>query len=325
MADTGQTVWDTSLVSDGWHRIEVVAYEDTPLYSQATEGIDVYVDNHGLSLMITDPVGGARVSGIFPVTVEAVGDVIGVILESEGLQLGLAPGSSPFVVDVDSARLGRGLHTLVARGMGSVEVRSPEEDVFVVVEPQIYSPGGVPSVDPPDGPSTGGTLVTIRGWNFEPGIRVFFAGIEAPLVNRVDANTLEAETPPGPPGLVELRVENPTGPASSAPDAFTYTAVPCAMTLSIEELTVAREGTGQLRLDWPVPPDPCLGIYRTYALADPDLAGFPLFPDDFPDVTDQDEDGDVGGDPSFLWTPGAGTLVLFQTVGEGTDGALGPR
>jgi uncharacterized protein (TIGR03790 family) len=327
-AEFGQTVWDTSVLPDGWHRIEVVAYEATPVYAQATEGIDVYVDNHGLALTITDPPAGTEVSGIFPVTVEAVGDVNGVIIECEGIQLGLAPGTSPFVVDVDSARLGRGLHALVAHGMGSLsEVRSPEVDVFVVVAPKFYAPGGVPSIDPPEGPQTGGTLVTILGWHFEDGIRVFFGGRESPAVNRIDANRLEAETPPGPAGPVEVRLENPGGPATAAPDSFNYTFVPCAVTASIAGLRVSEELDGRTSLDWPALDDPCLAGYQVYSLglADPDPAAPPLFPDDFADVTDLDEDGDVGGDPFFLWTPVSERLILFQAVGEGTDGTIGPR
>jgi hypothetical protein len=172
-------------------------------------------------------------------------------------------------------------------------------------------------------------VVTIWGWNFEPGIRVLFGGNEATLVNRIDGNHLEATTPPGPVGPVEVALENPGGGSTAVPDAFTYLEMPCPVTTSITDLLLAREGRISLNLDWAVLNDSCLALYRVFTLTDPFIDPvdpvFPVFPDDFQDITDQDQDMNIGGDPQFFHEMTPGRLVLYQIAGEGTDGSLGPR
>ena len=52
----------------------------------------------------------------------------------------------------------------------------------------------------------------------------------------------------------------------------------------------------------------------------------PAFPGGFAEITAADEDGDIGGDASFLYTfTGAGTLTWFQVAANGSDGTLGPN
>jgi hypothetical protein len=143
-------------------------------------------------------------------------------------------------------------------------------------------------------------------------------------VTVLDSNHLEAVTPPGLPGPVDVRLENPGGLWAAAPGAFTYTPVPCAVTSVVAGLAVTREG-GRVRLVWEDLQDPCLGLFRVFTAADPDPASPPAFPGDFADGTGQDEDGAPGTDLSFLWTSGVERLHLFQVAAEGSDGTLGPR
>ena len=46
--------------------------------------------------------------------------------------------------------------------------------------------------------------------------------------------------------------------------------------------------------------------------------------DDWTEVTDQDEDGNIGDDGSFLWSAPNANVIWLAVVGRGTDGTLGP-
>jgi uncharacterized protein (TIGR03790 family) len=211
---------DTSLHADGAHRLEVVAYEDTLVDTQGRSAVDVVFDNGGLQLSITDPPAGTLVSGVFDVTVDGSPALTEVALSALGATLGTQAGPPPWTVPVDSALLGRGLVALRATATdGGSEVLSASVDLRVVKPPRVHA------ITPAEGPEAGGTAVTITGWNFEPGAQVFFAGVEALPVTRVDANRLALSTPPGTAGPADLRIDS-QGLSATVPGGFTYLA-PC--------------------------------------------------------------------------------------------------
>ncbi|MYS23009.1 hypothetical protein GA0115240_14652 [Streptomyces sp. DvalAA-14] len=80
------------------------------------------------------------------------------------------------------------------------------------------------AIDPPAGPTSGGTAVTITGTNLATTDQVTFAGVPAPFTV-INATTVSAVTPPGTAGPVDVTVTNPAGTATDA-GAFTYTAAP---------------------------------------------------------------------------------------------------
>ena len=146
-------------------------------------------------------------------------------LEAEGLTLGTAVGAPPFTVSADSSLLGRGVHRLVATGRDGAggTVRSRPVSVQVVKAPRLYA-----ALAPANGPQGGGTIVAIDGWNFEPGVQVWFGGNPATSVVRDDANHLRATTPRGAPGPVDVRLVNPAAPELVVPSGFTYDPETCA-------------------------------------------------------------------------------------------------
>lgn len=80
-------------------------------------------------------------------------------------------------------------------------------------------------VNPPRGPSTGMTKVTLGGQNFRPGVRVFFDGKDtsAELVNET---TLALFTPAHDVGLVDIRITNSDGMTTLFSKAFEYVVPP---------------------------------------------------------------------------------------------------
>jgi hypothetical protein len=90
----------------------------------------------------------------------------------------------------------------------------------------------ISNVSPNTGPTTGGTLVTITGTNFQTGATVKFGALSANDVNVVNATTLTAHTPLGPATqqlAVDVAVTNPDTLKATATGAFTYTVPPLAV------------------------------------------------------------------------------------------------
>ena len=76
---------------------------------------------------------------------------------------------------------------------------------------------------PSSGPSTGGTVVTVRGSGFDGTTRLHF-GESPALVHVVSGRELTAVVPPGAPGEVRVSVSNARGDRRPAPWSFVYVA-----------------------------------------------------------------------------------------------------
>src|SRR5438067_1714330 len=73
-------------------------------------------------------------------------------------------------------------------------------------------PPAITSIAPARGKASGGEVIAINGFNFDPAARVFFAAAESQEVVFFSRSKLNARTPPSPvTGLVTVRVQNPDG------------------------------------------------------------------------------------------------------------------
>ncbi len=79
----------------------------------------------------------------------------------------------------------------------------------------------ISSIDPVEGPASGGTVVTIAGTEFHEGIKVSFAAAAASTIQLVSPTEVKATAPAGF-GIVDLKVENTDGKAAVKVGAFTY-------------------------------------------------------------------------------------------------------
>jgi hypothetical protein len=94
---------------------------------------------------------------------------------------------------------------------------------LLVATPLLASPT-ITSISPGQGPVTGGTPVTVRGFGFSatgPFV-LTFGGAGAASVRMVDANTITAMTPQHLPGPVTVSLSQPDGSASMN-DSFVFT------------------------------------------------------------------------------------------------------
>ncbi|MGO3146444.1 MAG: IPT/TIG domain-containing protein, partial [Leucobacter sp.] len=88
----------------------------------------------------------------------------------------------------------------------------------------------ITSLDPTEGPETGGTEVTITGTGFAGATGTTFEG-NAGSAFTVDSDTqITVTTPAGAPGIAEVVIEHPAG--NSTPGEFTYLAVPAPPTIT---------------------------------------------------------------------------------------------
>lgn len=71
------------------------------------------------------------------------------------------------------------------------------------------------SVSPPVVPSAGGSTITLIGTNLTAATEVTVGGVPATQVRLVDENTMTARTPPGRPGLYDVRVTTVSGSATT--------------------------------------------------------------------------------------------------------------
>ncbi len=98
--------------------------------------------------------------------------------------------------------------------------------VLAPVGARAASPPAITGVNPPSGPIGGGTLVTVTGVAFDGATDVDF-GATAASFTVVDGSTINAVSPAGAAGTVDVRVTTPDGTSAvTDSDHFTYQGAP---------------------------------------------------------------------------------------------------
>ena len=89
-------------------------------------------------------------------------------------------------------------------------------------DPQIFLPPVIETMVPPSGPTTGNTVVSLVGKNFQEGVQVMLNGNPAEDITYVDETSLLLVTPPGEPGEADVTVLNPDGQGTTETGVFSY-------------------------------------------------------------------------------------------------------
>jgi hypothetical protein len=124
-----------------------------------------------------------------------------------------------------------------AAGKVDVVVTNTDSQSATLAQSFTYASAGptISNVSPATGPTTGGTLVTITGTNFQTGATVTFGARAATDANVVSATSITAHTPLGPVSqqlAVDVVVTNPDTTKATATGGFTYT-VPALTVVSV--------------------------------------------------------------------------------------------
>lgn len=130
---------------------------------------------------------------------------------------------SPAVTFVSSTRV-TAVAPAAAMNVVSVSLRNPDgqlaslSSAFRYVEAPTLT-----AIAPTSGDVRGGTVVRLTGAGFGALTAVRFGAVASPLVTLVNPTTLDAVSPPGAPGSVDVSIANPDGAEVTLPQAFTYT------------------------------------------------------------------------------------------------------
>lgn len=93
----------------------------------------------------------------------------------------------------------------------------------------LFPPPAIAAISPNTGPTAGGTVVTISGSNFRNGVIVRFGGNTSPGVTFSNSSSIQATSPAGVAGSVNVTVQNPDGQSSTFVGGFTYAPpAPCS-------------------------------------------------------------------------------------------------
>lgn len=101
-------------------------------------------------------------------------------------------------------------------------VEVTEDGVKPVDDSKIGTTPVVLSATPPEGHAAGGDVVSINGESFAEGAEVYFGDVKAADVFWIDTQWINATTPEGSPGLVDLRVVNPDGAEGKLAGGFLF-------------------------------------------------------------------------------------------------------
>jgi len=91
---------------------------------------------------------------------------------------------------------------------------------------------GISGASPADGPTSGGTVVTITGKGFQAGAGVKFGGSQSTAVTVSSSTQINAMSPAGSSGTVSITVTDPNAQSASLPSGFTYTSAPAVSSVS---------------------------------------------------------------------------------------------
>jgi hypothetical protein len=133
-------------------------------------------------------------------------------------------------------------------GLADITVTSPFASVTLAAAFawEAEAPLQVGAVEPAEGRTGGGTVVTITGRGFGGDVSVRIGALEATDVVWVDANTLQATTPAGSPGAADVLVRS-GGAVARLDGAFSYTDGELAVSL-VAPATAAIAGGTFLRV-----------------------------------------------------------------------------
>jgi hypothetical protein len=169
--------------------------------------------------------GRPRITGLAPSSGPTSGGVPVAILGSQfgaGAIVRFDGARATSVVVTDQGRRIECVTPAGTLGPADVSVENPDGGSDAIVGAYEYAAPRLDAVSPSVGSSAGGTLVSLTGDAFGPGMRVEFGAGRATSVQFVSQTEIRAITPPGQAGTVDVTVIAPDGLSDSIRGGFRY-------------------------------------------------------------------------------------------------------
>jgi IPT/TIG domain len=181
-----------------------------------------------LSINSVGPSSGPEAGGT-SVTISGTG-----FTQSPSVAFGGVAASSVSVVSSTQLRAVTPAHS---SGTVSVTVReSPHNQSTTLAGGFTYatpsSSISISNVSPSQGPTIGGTVVTVAGKGFQAGAAVAFGSAHSTAVTVSSSTQINAMSPPGSSGTVAITVTDPDAQSALLPSAFTYSSGPSVTSIS---------------------------------------------------------------------------------------------
>ena len=235
---TGTFRWETGYDDSGLHSVEVIATTDTEVASQVVSllvlSATVAPEARNLMLSTGDPDEEAGESRVVSAQAPLVASYEYFHPEAEIEPMIFGEGRSLLYwfrnrILVPSLINQRRVPAGITRaGDEWYYTVTPETEYFV--RGDTYTSPTVTVIDQPlitevtptSGPKTGGTAVTIRGYNLDGPMKVRFGGFDAQSITAISVDEIMAVTPVRAPATVDIEVDTPDGTARLE-SSFTFT------------------------------------------------------------------------------------------------------
>ncbi|MGD0089866.1 MAG: IPT/TIG domain-containing protein [Planctomycetota bacterium] len=138
-----------------------------------------------------------------------------------------------------------------AAGTVDVNVTNPDGQVGTLAGGFAYYLGPAPAlsgITPANGPTNGGTNVTLTGTNFADGALVYFGDMQATSTSFVSATRLLATAPAHAAGAVDVNAANPDGQVGALAHGFTFGGLTVTNPLSGIAITLLSDNGGAVAL-----------------------------------------------------------------------------
>ncbi len=161
-----------------------------------------------------------------------------VTLTGKGFQAGAVVrfgASQSTTVTVASSTQINAVSPAGSAGAVSITVTNPDTQSaslasgFTYTSPTTLSVSGA---SPAEGPTSGGTAVTLTGKGFQAGAIVRFGGSQSTAVTVASSTQINATSPPRSAGAVSITVTNPDTQSASLASGFTYSSAPSVSSIS---------------------------------------------------------------------------------------------
>ncbi|MBI5359860.1 MAG: IPT/TIG domain-containing protein [Planctomycetes bacterium] len=161
---------------------------------------------------------------------------------SNGLIVKIGPNNATSVTVVNSSTITCLTPAVAVASTVNVTVTNPDSQAVTLTAGFSYDLSTAPAIaliSPASGVSSGGTSITVSGYNFQNGLTLKIGSSSATSVTVVSTSAVTAVTPNGTLGQANVTITNPDGQSYTSQNGFTYISPPTITSIAPNNGSVA--------------------------------------------------------------------------------------